>query len=81
MSVDKKYHDKIKTLFKDLFETETYIGIQNHQYGGFDGLMAVIDEPLVKQQVIELAKFSKDISLNTTLKAFGGKIIIEFWQA
>ena len=79
MPIDKKYQNKIIKHFNDSFKTETHVGSQNYRYGSLGGLMTIIDEPLVKQQIIELAKLCEDVSLNTTLKASGGKIIIEFW--
>lgn len=72
MKLKKDYHAEIENIFKSIFGIEeTNIEI--------NGLIVTIKEPLVKQQIIQLAKFCKNIPLNTSLKASGGKTIIEFW--
>ncbi len=74
----KKHHTKIENGFKTIFNTaieskSDYLG------SGYNDLTTSIEAPLVKQQIIQLAKLCQDVPLNTILKASGGKIIIEFW--
>lgn len=79
MTVNKKYHKKIEEGFKDIFKTETQKGSQNNQYGGLDGLITVVKEPLVKHQIIQLAKLCEEIPASLSLKRFDNGIAIEFW--
>tara|TARA_R110000868_G_scaffold56488_13_gene174877 strand:+ start:9684 stop:9959 length:276 start_codon:yes stop_codon:yes gene_type:complete len=80
MAVNKKDYTKIEEGFKDIFKTEVQKGGQNNQYGGVDGLMTIVKEPLVKHQIIKLAKLCEEVSANVTLKSLNGGIFIEFWQ-
>lgn len=76
----KKYHGKIEEGFKEIFKTETQKGNQNNQYGGLDGLITIVKEPLVKHQIIQLAKLCEEVPVSVTLKSCGNGISIEFWQ-
>ena len=72
MAVNKKYHKSIEAGFKDIFKTET-------QKGTFDGLITIVKEPLVKHQIIQLAKLCEEIPASVTLKNTSHGIFIEFW--
>ena len=72
MKLKKDYRIEIEKAFKSIFDIED----SNIE---INGLFITINEPLVKQQIILLARLCKNIPLNTSLKASGGKTIIEFW--
>lgn len=72
MAINKKYHKRIETGFKDIFKTET-------QKGTFDGLITIVKEPLVKHQIIQLAKLCEEIPVSVTLKNTSHGVFIEFW--
>ncbi|MDD7886348.1 hypothetical protein [Flavivirga sp. 57AJ16] len=72
MAVNKKYHKRIKEGLKDIFKTET-------QKGNFDGLTTIVNEPLVKHQIILLAKLCEEIPVSVTLKNTSHGVFIEFW--
>jgi hypothetical protein len=70
--VKKKYQKRIEERFKDIFNTE-------NQYSGLNGVIIIIKEPIVKHQIIQLAKLCEEIPNNMTLKSSGGGVYIEFW--
>jgi hypothetical protein len=72
MKLQKDYQIEIKNAIKGIFDIdEPNVEI--------NGLMITIREPLVKQQIILLAKLCQKIPLSTSLRASRGKTIIEFW--
>lgn len=72
MAINKKYRKRIEEGFKEIFKTET-------QKGSFDGLITIVNEPLVKHQIIQLAKLCEDMPVNVTLKNTPNGVYIEFW--
>jgi hypothetical protein len=80
MAVNKKYHKKIKEGFKDIFKTEVHNGGQSSPYGSLNDLSITITNPLVKHQIILLAKLCEEIPVSVFLKSSGNKIYIEFWE-
>tara|TARA_R110002073_G_scaffold329770_1_gene512779 strand:+ start:290 stop:529 length:240 start_codon:yes stop_codon:yes gene_type:complete len=79
MAVDKKYHKIIEEGFKDIFKTDTQKGSQNYKVEGLDGLITIIKEPLVKHQIVQLAKLCEKVPVSVALKRCEGGISIEFW--
>ena len=79
MSVKYKYHKKIEESVHSIFKTKVLKGIVSNQYIGIDGIGTIVDEPLVKQQIIQLAKLCEETSVRLSLKAVGNKVVIEFW--
>ncbi len=79
MALKYKYHKRIEEGVYDIFKTKVLKGMDNNHYSGIDGVVTIIDEPLVRQQIIQLAKLCEDISVKVVLKAIGNKTIIEFW--
>ncbi len=79
MAVKKKYHKKIEEGLEYIFKTETLKGDQKDKRGSVDFLAARITEPLVKQQIIQLANLCKEIPVSVTLKSSGSEVFIEFW--
>ena len=76
MAINKKYHKKIEEGFKDIFKTEIQKG---NQYDSLDGLSTIIKEPLVRHQIIQLAKLCEEIPASVALKRSTNGIHIEFW--
>ncbi len=72
MAVNKKYQKRIEEGFKDIFKTET-------KKGSFDGLITIVKEPIVKHQIIQLAKLCQEIPASVTLKNTADGVFIEFW--
>ncbi|NMH87322.1 hypothetical protein [Flavivirga algicola] len=72
MSINKKYQKRIEEVFKDIFKTEI-------QKGTFNSLTTVVKEPLVKHQIIQLAKLCEEIPANVNLKNTTNGVFIEFW--
>ncbi|WP_034041547.1 hypothetical protein [Wocania ichthyoenteri] len=75
----KKYRIKVEEGFKDIFNTETKYGSEYNHHSNSDSLITVVNEPLVKHQIIQLAKLCEEIPNNITLKHTGKGIYIEFW--
>lgn len=76
MTLKKRHSKKIEEGFKYIFKTETKKANQNLNY---DGLVTIVKEPLVRHQIIELAKLCEDVPSRVTLKTTGNGISIEFW--
>ena len=74
------YQKKIEDGFRDIFQTQTLRGNQTFEYGGFNGFMTIVKEPLVKQQIIQLAKLCQEIPANITIKCMDCGLFIEFWE-
>ncbi|MEP1487601.1 MAG: hypothetical protein ABJK28_04170 [Algibacter sp.] len=75
--VKKKYQKKIEERFKDIFNTENQN--KENQYSGLNGIITVVKEPIVKHQIIQLAKLCEEVPNNMALKSSGGAVHIEFW--
>lgn len=73
------YHKIIEDGFKHIFQTHTLRGSQTQEFGGFNGAMTIVREPLVKQQIIQLAKLCQEVPANVILKSYRNKVFIEFW--
>ncbi len=76
MAIKKKHSKKIEEGFKYIFKTETKKANQNLRY---NGLVTIVKEPLVRHQIIELAKLCEDVPSRVTLRTIGNAISIEFW--
>ncbi|WP_242204948.1 hypothetical protein [Aestuariivivens insulae] len=76
----KDYHKKIEDGFNTIFHTRTLRGIETQKYGGFNGYMTIVKEPLVRQQIIQLAILCQEIPANITLKGYRNGVLIEFWE-
>ncbi len=72
MPISKKYHKKIEEGFKYIFKTET-------KTGGFNGLSTIVEEPIVKHQIIQLAKLCREVPASVSLKKTSLGVVIEFW--
>mgnify|MGYP000663418277 CR=1 FL=1 len=79
MSVKHKKHKKIEESVHSIFKTKVLKGIESNHYIGIDGVGTIVDEPLVRQQIIQLAKLCEETSVRLSLKAVGNKVVIEFW--
>lgn len=79
MIFKKRYHERLKDGVYSIFKTEVVDGDEESQFIGNNGLITVVDEPLVKQQLIELVKLCENDAVKVTLKAVGNKVHIEFW--
>ncbi|GAA4887995.1 hypothetical protein GCM10023311_09820 [Flaviramulus aquimarinus] len=77
----KKYRRKIEEGFKNIFKTEIDKNNKNHKHLGFDDLAIIVKEPIVKHQIIQLAKLCEEVPFNLTLKPSKNGILIEFWKA
>lgn len=78
MAIKKKHQKIIEQGVYDIFKTEVLKGTEINQYG-MDGVITVIDEALVRQQIIQLAELCEVTSAKVALKAIGNKVVIEFW--
>ncbi len=72
----KKHYRKIEEKLKNIFNTEIQKGNQDFQY---DSVITIINEPLVRHQIIQLAKLCEEIPVNVTLKSISNGVFIEFW--
>ena len=80
MAIKKKYHKKIEEGFKHIFKTEIQKETPALLLGFENGLVTQVNEPLVKHQIIQLAKLCQEVPSNVSLKAQGNNnIAIEFW--
>lgn len=79
--IKKKHQKRIEEGFKDIFKTETQKSSQNDLHTSSGSLATIIKEPLVKHQIIQLAKLCEEIPISVTLKSNGNGVFIEFWQA
>lgn len=77
--IRKKHKKKIEEGFKDIFKTEILIHNKNDQYSGLNGLITIVKEPIVKNQIIQLAKLCEELPVSMTLKSSGEGVFIEFW--
>jgi hypothetical protein len=75
-----KYDNKIKEGVYNIFKTEVVKESGEDYYTINDGLITVVDEPLVRQQLLELTKLCERIPSKVALKAIGNRVQIEFWQ-
>lgn len=74
--VKEKYRKKIEEGFKHIFNTETQMG---NPITSSNGLTTLVTEPLVKHQIIQLAKLCEDLPVSLTLKSTSNGVSIEFW--
>ena len=72
----EKHQKKIEEGFKSIFNTETFNGDQR---SSSCGLITIVNEPLVKHQVIQLARLCEDLPNSLTLKSTSYGLHIEFW--
>ncbi len=79
MAIKKRYRRKIEEGFKDIFNTGTKNENEYNLFSNSDSLITIVNEPLVKQQILQLAKLCKETPHNVTLKHTGKGIYIEFW--
>ncbi|TYA74840.1 hypothetical protein [Seonamhaeicola marinus] len=71
MKRKNKHRNKIEKNIASIFKNDSNAEIND--------LTISTNEPLVKQQIILLAKLCESTPLNTSLISSGGKIVIEFW--
>ena len=76
----KKYTNEIKEGVYSIFKTKVITESNQNYYSSNDGLIAIVDEPLVRQQLLELSKLCENVPSKVALKAIGNKVQIEFWQ-
>ncbi|WP_299555723.1 hypothetical protein [Seonamhaeicola sp.] len=79
MPIKKREHQKIENRFKEIFNTTVEGPTEDCLTNHINGVYTVVKEPLVRQQIIQLARLCEEVPLNTTLKASGGNIVVEFW--
>lgn len=79
MAIKKKYHKRIKNSFQDIFNTDIEELHQDCLSSHINGLTTIIKEPLVRYQIIQLAKLCEEVPLNVTLKSTNNMLSIEFW--
>lgn len=79
MEIKKKYYKKIEEGFKDIFNTVLEKSSEDYLKGTQNGFITTVREPLVRYQIIQLAKLCEEIPLNVTVKSYGNAISIEFW--
>ncbi len=72
----EKHRKKIEEGFKTIFNTETFNG---DQITSSCGLITIVKEPVVKHQIIQLAKLCEDLPNRLTLKSTTHGVYIEFW--
>ena len=76
----KQYYTKIEEGFKDIFKTDiqktTSKSLLNNSQGS---LTTVIREPLVKHQIIQLAKLCEEVPLNLSVTPSNSSLFVEFW--
>jgi flagellar biosynthesis regulator FlbT len=79
MTYKKKHYKKIKEECKAIFNTDVSKTSSDSFRPNLGGAITVVKDPLVKQQIIQLAQLCEDIPENVALKAVHNKITIEFW--
>tara|TARA_R110002049_G_scaffold143633_1_gene305820 strand:+ start:16194 stop:16430 length:237 start_codon:yes stop_codon:yes gene_type:complete len=76
----KKYYKKIEEGFKDIFKTDIQKTTSEHFLNNSqDSLITIVREPLVKHQIIQLAKLCEDVPLNLAVTSSSNVLFIEFW--
>ncbi|GGD29109.1 hypothetical protein [Hyunsoonleella pacifica] len=76
----KKHHyNKIEKSFEEIFKTEVTSEHQSALFSHFDSIKTVVREPIVKQQIIQLAKLCQEVPNNLTIRSTLDGVYIEFW--
>lgn len=79
MTVKNRCHKKIEEELKNIFNTEIKKGNEVNHHNNSDSIIAIVEDSLVKHQIIQLAKLCQETPHSVTLKRSPKGIFIEFW--
>tara|TARA_R110002050_G_scaffold300769_1_gene472446 strand:+ start:82970 stop:83209 length:240 start_codon:yes stop_codon:yes gene_type:complete len=79
MEIKKKYYKKIVEGYKNIFNTHIEEGSEDYLKGNLSGFTTTVREPLVRHQIIQLAKLCEEVPMSVTLRSSGNSLYIEFW--